>query len=240
MKIATTILFGTLLISCDAPSSTRTPSLSEINKSEVFDMGFKELLKQKGYSMDIDSSNPMESLQTGNNYSNHYYNLAIDFPDSWGHDRGVAEYSIFRTMQRDSGLVLNLLVIPLNKKYKSTFDKISLSFQESPIAFLNQENGGDYYAYLKRELSTQLGVVPFDLSLSETAFGSFKYLLTSYRFKQRAGDMEYVMRAETLTTQKWNHTYQIAYFAPDIYFNPQILIEAIQTFRLNNPAVLNK
>lgn len=99
---------------------------------------------------------------------------------------------------------------------------------------------GDYGKYTKKQLTTQLGKDIIDFKLSETSIGSLKYLVTEYRFKQEINDFEYYMCVKNLTIQKWDHTYQIAYSAPDKYYNPNILKNVAMTFRLMNPKALNK
>ena len=84
-----------------------------IDKSEILNTSFKEFLKEKGIDMDINVKNKYETLLPNNLYSNHYYNVTTNFPDYWEHDRGVAENTIFRAFEKDSGLSIILNVIPL-------------------------------------------------------------------------------------------------------------------------------
>lgn len=190
--------------------------------------------------MDISSPNPLETIQPGNKYSNHHYNLAIDFPDDWQHDRGLSDYTLFRAFQRDSGLTMSLIVIPLHRKYKGKEGLTSLKFNDSPMQFMDQVTQGNYRKYLVEQLTTQLGQPPIDLEITETSIGSHKYIVTEYKIKQMADDFKYYMYGKSFTTQQWNHTYEISYFAPEDYYKPELLTPVMMSFRIMNPGAFNK
>jgi len=192
---------------------------------------FKRFISGKGISMNSPIQNDYEALQPGNLYSNHYYNLTIDFPDHWQSDRGASEYSVFRAFQADSGLTLYLNVMPLN--VSDSGDPVE---NPNSMEFLNSGHNGDYKRSLVALLQTQSGIKAENIQLKETKLGVLDFVVTTYRNKQFFQDQAYYMNTGLFQTTKYNTTYTVGYSAPEELYDERVALGVLNKFKVLDPS----
>lgn len=239
------ICFAVLFSTCgssQSPNSGTMPDLDKVKASKILKVGFKEWLKGEGYSMDITRPNPHETFQPGNHYSNHFYNLVIDFPDTWEADRGVGPYTLFRAFQGDSALSIALQVTTANitgqeSTKMSAAEKTQM--ETKPLAFFNDKLTEGYSSYMQRQIQIVSGVTPIDFEVEEKRMGSMVYLVTKYRSKEWLEDVEYYVMNEGWVANRWANAYTISYSAPDFLYDPNLVSGVAHQAQFLNPNFFN-
>ncbi len=192
---------------------------------------WKQFLKDNNIDLTVSNANSFETLQQNNIYSNHYYNIATDFPDSWTVDRGNSEITVLRTINRDSALTISLNVVPNKKEEESKFNK-------SPLKFINESvKGKNYEVYLK-EFMKDSNMDIYDVSLSEQIIRSKNYLKTTFYYNEISDNYKVKFKVCNYQTMVFNLTYTFIYTSPEIFYNQNIIDEVI--FRTNYGKGLNK
>ena len=217
------------------------PDVDKIDASQVLKIGFKQWLKEKGHSMDIGVNNPYETFQPGNLYSNHYYNLVVDFPNTWTPDRGAGRYSLFRTVQEDSALSVSLIVTSANvtgseKSKMSAEDRAQM--EEHPYDFQNDRIPEGLMSYMQRQLRIASGIEPEDMKFEERRMGRLVFLVTTYRNKEWLDDIEYYRMTETWATSKWGNAYTLVFSGPEIFYDPSLMAAIANKAQFMNPEAL--
>lgn len=205
-------------------------TLMQQDKDKFLNMSFKNYLTKMGIPLSSPMQNEYESLQTGNLYSNHYFNLTIDLPNNWDTDRGVSEYTLVRAYQADSGITIHLNVQPLLDKFERKD-----GMNPNTIAHLNSLHNGDYLSAMKHLLKTQGGIDVEDMKLSETRVGVNQFVVTSYSHKQYFEEEPYYMKTATYQCIMYNTTYTISYSSPDFFFDPNLILSVLNRFKMLNP-----
>lgn len=225
------VLIYTLLLGCSskgnqgnrdnaADAEKALPSLKRYQevKEKLFDGGFQEMLRSKGIGTDQWFHNDYETLQDGNLYVNHYYNLTIDFPDEMQTNRGVNEFSLIRALVSDYGITITLSVIPVT---------VNMGENSTPNPSIE---------YYRSTLRSGFGIEPEDMKLESVPIGKYKFAGVSYRILQHfPSGNPYYMRTATLNLSMFYNTYSVSYSAPDNIFDMELLVQVLNTFQVINP-----
>lgn len=205
--------------------------LSEIDKSKIFKKSFKKFLKEKNISMDIGVKNEYETLQTNNTYTNHYFNIATDFPDKWLYDRGMSDYAIFRAFVRDSGFTISLIAIPIILKENESIKSIQEEFQKDPITYINKSYNNNYSSYIINQLKTQTNHNVYDFEMNSETVRTTNYLKYFYKYDEIVDNETIPFKICTYQTILWGINYTFTYGAPETFYNQHQIDEVI--FRTN-------
>jgi hypothetical protein len=239
--IASTLVFAACGTGQVSEERTGLPDLDAVDASEIVKIGFKEWLKQEGHSMDIRKQNPHETFQPGNLYSNHYYNLVIDFPDTWESDRGAGPYTLFRAYEGDSAMSISLQVTTANitgrEKSKMSADEHEM-MENAPIEFMKRMIPEGYGVYMERQLKQSSGMNPIDFEFFEKRMGTMVYIVSRFKTKEWMDDLEFYVMNESWAANKWGNTYTISYSAPDFFFNPNLVSQVAHQAQFMNPKFL--
>lgn len=229
---ATSLLLLVACISCVNKQQGEITG-SQAKEGDQQNVSFQKFLRQNGISIANQFDNEYEQLQAGNFYTNHYYNLTIDFPDHWDIDRGPHEYSVIRAFEADSGISFTLAVIP--EPFKSAEGSEN---NRNTMEHLKSITNGDPVSFYRDQLTKQSGVTPEDLSVKDVKIGRYQFLGPIYRIKQQfpSGTI-YYMRILTLNTTLFNNAYSVSYSAPDGYFNMNILESVLNRFQVIAPSI---
>ena len=210
----------------DLFSSEDQPAIEEVEQptspsEESIKVPFKRFLKSKGISMDINIQNQYETFQPGNKYSNHYFNVATDFPDNWEVDRGMSEYSLFRAYQSDSALSLAISAVPTeaNNEGGSTFN--------NPLDRMNSMANGDYKSFLLNQLKRNTTSEIYDFQLSEERIRSDNFLVHSYKYDETVDNMVIPFYSIAYQTILWNVVYTIGYSGPLAFYDQRVMDEVL-------------
>lgn len=216
----------------DTPSNAEESidKLMQQDKEKFLKISFKKYLTKVGILANSPMQNEYESLQSGNLYSNYYFNLTIDLPDHWEVDRGVSEYTLIRAFQSDSGITIHLNVQPLLDK----FEKKDGS-NPNTLSHWDSLHNGDYAGAITYLLKSQGGADIEDLTISETKIGVNEFIVTTYRFKQYYDNEEYYMKTSTYQSVMFNTTYTVSYSAPEFIFDTNIVLSVLNRFKVLNP-----
>ena len=191
------------------------------NKIEHTKVGFKELLISEKLSIELDVANKYETVLNGNLYSNYYFNISTDFPDSWKIDRGMSKYSIFRGHIADSGMMIALIVIPTD------ISKSNESFQTSPLLTLKNSLGTDYKNIFFNQLVSNSQLDAYNFQIDEEMIRSYNYLKYSYNYYEIVDNEKIVFKAKGYNTFLWGCSFTIMYSAPEVFFNSDVIDNAV-------------
>jgi hypothetical protein len=203
---------------------------SQENKTSKPDLSFQKLLRQKGIPLSEQFNNDFEQLQPGNLYTNHYYNLTIDFPNHWKTDRGPHEYSVIRAFEADSGISITLGVIPEPIKLDENASK-----KRNTMEYLNPISHGDPARFYRESLEKQSGITIEDLNVKDLKIGHYEFIGPVYRVRQQfpSGTI-YYMKIITLQTTLFNNAFSISYSAPEDFFDQGVLESVLNRFQVIN------
>ncbi len=201
--------------------------ISSSNSEKILDQSFKSFLKEKGLSMDIGVPNKYETLQPGNKYSNHHFNISTDFPDNWEFDRGVGDYSVFRCFQEDSAITMALLIVPVQNE--NAEDRLSshLAFQNSPLDYLNGAHNGDYTSFLKEQFIKNTTSQIYDFQLDAKKVRTSNYVISTYKFDEVVENIRVPFICCTYQTIMWGTNFSIMYNVPEIFYNQKLIDDVV-------------
>jgi len=185
---------------------------------------WKQFLKDNHIDLTASNTNSFETLQQNNIYTNHYYNIATDFPDDWTVDRGNSEITVLRTINRDSALTISLNVVPNKKDVESNFNL-------SPLKFVNASVKGNNYEIYIKELMKDSNIDIYNISFSEQIIRSKNYLKTIYYFDEINDNYKVRFKVCTYQTMVFNLTYTLIYTSPEIFYDQNLIDEVV--FRTN-------
>lgn len=225
------------------PKPSTKPTNKDLSKTNLTDFNleicsFKKFLKENNIDMNIDVPNQYETVQPNNKYSNHYFNLTTDFPDHWEHDRGVSEYSIFRTVNPDSAISLALMATPINCDKTLPNDSFK-SFQESPLKTFNDAYGGDYKGYLLKQLRLISTEKITQLEIREKKIRNVNFLITYYASTEVYEGIEVEFMSTSYQTVLWGTLYTFTYHVPLIFFDPSLFSTVLAATNFINPQLSN-
>lgn len=207
-------------------------NLSEIDK-EIFNKSFKQILKDKKVNENSISESQYEDLQTGNIYSNYFYNVYADFPDKWICDRGLTEYNILRAFHETTSSTVSLSVVPGETPSESSETS---KFQSSPILYLNRGKGKDHYKdVLLRQIKENLRLEPYDFYMTEQKAGATNFLKYKYKVNYEYEKGTLIMETITYQTQLWDLTFTLSYSAPFQVFDPRLIDQVLYSMRFSKP-----
>lgn len=91
-------------------------------------------------------------------YSNYKYGIAMDLPDNWTIDKGVAEHTLIRASQKDSGITFVINVIELKDMTSDVtlwqiYDDKSFGFEAAYKDMLTKSVNSDIYNLLSRKVT---------------------------------------------------------------------------------------
>jgi len=212
----------------------KTPNF-DMNKFKTLNsvnLSFKQFLKENDIDINISIPNKYETIQPYNKYSNHYFNVTTDFPDNWEYDRGVSEYSIYRTFQPDSALTLALIAVPVNS---TTSNEIHSEFQSAPLNTMNKLNGGAYKNYLLKELTNNTTKQVYDFEFKEKKIRTTNYLIYSYKYNETYKELEIQVICVGHITILWGVIYTIHYNAPYYFYDSKLIEQVMKRTNFTKP-----
>lgn len=219
-----------------SPTELKNLELKDIDKDDAFKMSFKEFLKNEKIAMDLAIPNKYETILPENTYSNYYFNITTDFPDTWKIDRGLSDYSIIRATIEDSAMTVSLIAVPanvINAKQNSHKD-----FQSSPISTVNQIFG-DYKDYMVKQITSVSNITPYEFNIHEEKIRNTNYLVYSYKYNETVEGNKYAGKTLGYQTILWGVSYTFEYNAPDIFFNAEVIKSVISNTNYLSPELLN-
>jgi hypothetical protein len=204
-----------------------------LNEPKILKTSFKEFLKKENISMDINVTNKYETFQTKNLYTNNYFGVAIDFPNNWDADRGVAEHSLIRVFSADSGITMSINAIPIydNQNSQPNFDIKTLS---------SEIEGGDLKSYLIKSITENTNRKINNFQLNDKKVGGNNYINYTYNYTDTYDDVEVPMISEVYQTLSFGTTFTISYSAPEFYYNKDKFKNVITNTAFINPVIYDK
>lgn len=128
------------------------PQKSDKDKSTESDFAtsFKESNDNSSFNEYLDSVKLI--------YSNYRYGIAMDLPDNWTIDKGVAEHTLIRASQKDSGITFVINVIELKDMTSDVtlwqiYDDKSFGFEEAYKDMLAKSVNVDIYNLSSRKVN---------------------------------------------------------------------------------------
>jgi len=209
-------------------------SLIDINKEKGFKISFKQFLKEEGISLDLNMPNKYETILPKNFYSNYYFNIATKFPDYFLYDRGVANFSIFRAFQPDSGITIVLNVIPIKLDGNQNRD-LNKEFQQNPLEFMNKLYNGNYLAFMINQAKTITTMPLSDYTIETLKIRSENYLISKFKYSEFFGESKVDFQNITAQTVLWNNTYSFSYSAPLDFSRIQVIYDVLSKTSYLNP-----
>jgi hypothetical protein len=200
------------------------------NEPKILKTSYKEFLKKENINMDINVTNKYETFQTKNLYTNNYFGVAIDFPNNWDADRGVAEHSLIRVYSADSGITMSINAIPTsdNESNQSDFNIKTLSLGI---------DGGDLKAYLIKSITGNTNRKIYNFQLSDKKVGGYNYINYTYNYTDTYDDVEVPMISEVYQTLSFGTTFTISYSTPEFYYNKEKFKNVISNTAFINPVI---
>jgi hypothetical protein len=202
------------------------------DKDKFLKESFKNYLVRNRISLDSKLENKFEAIQSGNLYSNFYFNLSIDLPDKWSIDRGVGEYAIIRAIQSDSAISISLNVSPLVDNGKT-----DLKGNPNTLAYLNELYEGDYRSTISQLIASQSGIEPEEFTIKEFKAGTNDFIETSYLIREHYENEVFYTKMSTFQTIKFNTVYTINYSAPEVFYKTYVIHEILLNFKIINPNI---
>ena len=147
-------------------------SSKEFNPKDYFEDSQK---KQKALGkLDI-----VEDLDTALNlYSNYKYHIAYDGPNNWIVDKGVSEDIIYRTYQKDSGIVFSIGIQEFKKELKediwTTYEKNKTEFDKTWFV-----------------IQKTLNIIPESIATEKAILRNYICLKRSCEFNVESVNMQY-------------------------------------------------
>jgi len=219
-----------------SPIDPKNIALKDVDKDDAFKMSFTEFLKIEKIPLDIAITNKYETILPGNSYTNYYFNITTDLPDTWKIDRGQSEYSIIRALIEDSAMTISVIAVPAN--IKNTNQDSHKDFQSSPIATMNK-TFGDYKNYMVKQITSISNIKPYEFNIHEEKIRNTNYLVYSYKYNETVEGTEYAGKTLGYQTILWGVSYTIEYNAPAIFFNAKVIKSVIYSTNYLSPELLN-
>ena len=201
-------------------NSFGSKTLSDESTETILKKTFKNYLKENDISMDIKVGNIYETIQPGNKYSNHYFNVTTDFPDTWEIDRGMSEHAIFRAFNADSALSIHISAVPMDF---SSFNDPEKSLLEK----MNSISNGNYKMFLLNEIKKNVPGNISEFEVNEEIIRSNKFIVTSYTYEEQYDNYIIPGYAKSYSTSVGNVLYTIGYTCPKVFFNQRMIDQVL-------------
>jgi hypothetical protein len=173
--------------------------------------------------------NEYEQLQMGNLYSNYFFNVSIDLPDTWNVDKGVSENTLIRAYQADSGLTIALNVFSIVSEDEYYFANKLFNWEKSSL--------NEFKRQMNFDIKSNYSIVPLELEVYPTKIGTNTFLVTSYKNVEYIEGDTFTRRTLIFTAYKYKYNYTISYSAPEIFYDSTIMISAVNRFTMMNPDI---
>ena len=174
-------------------------SSKEFNPKDYFEDSQK---KQKALGkLDI-----VEDLDTALNlYSNYKYHIAYDGPNNWIVDKGVSEDIIYRTYQKDSGIVFSIGIQEFKKELKediyTTYEKNKTEFDKT-------------WFYIQKTLN----IIPESIATEKAILRNYICLKRSCEFNVESVNMQYKSKYISYDVYRGNLQLTFSLNLPNMFF----------------------
>lgn len=145
-------------------------------------------------------------------YSNFKYGFSMDFPDKWSIDRGVAEHTVIRAVEKDSLITFSISVIEVdgnnsNISIWTVWDKAGLKMKEL------------YLKNCRRAVNSKI----YNFESRKTYIDNWKAIEMKINYIQKSMDAEYEVQGIAYQIIKGLNTYTIGIQIPKIFYdiNPE-------------------
>lgn len=206
------------------------------NSAKLKTKGFRDFLIENNLEIDPNKPNNFESLQTGNKYSNHYFNFSTVLPEEFKVDRGNFKFTVIRSYNEYSGVTISVGVTPISPLLTSEQAvNIHNEFQNNPLDHMNKTTGGDFRNHIYKILKSNSTLEITDLKVGEKKIRSINYVYTDSDYFETYEGEKVEMKKIDFMTILWGNTFSFSYNTPKNLFDENLILKVLNNTNYIKP-----